>query len=68
MEGQLRSATDVKDTATGDEKVQLLRDAVKKHQQLAAAAARGEGVDRVIMGTLLTRFPLGMSTHLWNLH
>ncbi|KAN0097062.1 Acyltransferase ChoActase/COT/CPT [Tylopilus felleus] len=32
--------------ATRDEKVRLLKAAVRKNQQLASAAARGEGVDR----------------------
>lgn len=39
--------------ATRDEKVRLLRDAVKKHSQLAQEAAVGEGVDRHMLGSLL---------------
>ena len=42
-----------KKSATKDEKVRLLKAAVKKHQQLASAAARGEGVDRPVIGSLL---------------
>lgn len=41
------------DVATKHEKVRLLRDAVKKHTQLASEAAVGEGVDRHMLGSFL---------------
>jgi carnitine O-acetyltransferase len=41
--------------ATRDEKVRLLREAVKKHTRLASEAIIGEGVDRHMLGPLLTR-------------
>jgi carnitine O-acetyltransferase len=37
-------------SATRDEKAQLLRDAVKKHQQLAQGASMGETVDEHMLG------------------
>lgn len=40
------------DVATRDDKVRLLRDAIKKHAQLAQEATVGEGVDRHMLGSL----------------
>ncbi|KAG9313003.1 acyltransferase ChoActase/COT/CPT [Chiua virens] len=43
--------------ATRSEKVQLFRDAVKKHTQLAQEAVLGEGVDRHMLGLRLSKPP-----------
>ena len=42
-----------KKSATKDEKVRLLKAAVKKHQQLVSAATRGEAVDKHLFGSFL---------------
>jgi len=42
-------------SATRDEKVRLLRDAIKKHTQLASEATIGEGVDRHMLGLRLSK-------------
>ncbi|KAF8141592.1 acyltransferase ChoActase/COT/CPT [Boletus edulis] len=42
-------------SATSEEKVRLLRDAVKKHTRLATEATMGEGVDRHMLGLRLSR-------------
>ncbi|KAN0097060.1 Acyltransferase ChoActase/COT/CPT [Tylopilus felleus] len=44
-------------TATKDEKVRLLKAAVRKNQQLASAAAKGNGVDRPVVGFLVAKPP-----------
>lgn len=48
--------------ATKDEKVRLLREAVKKHTRLASEAIIGEGVDRHMLGSLLS-CPSDLSTN-----
>lgn len=45
---QPRSVIDIRDAATRDENMKLVRDAVKKHQQLAPESARGEDVDYLV--------------------
>jgi carnitine O-acetyltransferase len=42
-------------TSTKDEKVRLLKAAVKKHQQLVSAATRGEAVDKHLFGLLVAQ-------------